>query len=243
MQRVIAPGLPPWPPLLFDRRTRTAKVTARHATWRSYATGIQLTEVVVFGVRCGIACGVLMHFPSMEILFYFCIVGFIVYGLISRITDTLLRALLPGFLARQLFAKRSTVYFNPDAIVIQTDFYARPVAIWRKWQGQPVRGKFILQPDEKASSYQRSLDLKRQTADSHLAQAQMLSLVVTTTARDTTRQAAEQLQLLRSIPIMEIDGNDATKFTVVYAAAAALTSPKQVTAPQTPASGIDIDLA
>ncbi|MEO8498591.1 MAG: hypothetical protein ABI614_26305, partial [Planctomycetota bacterium] len=54
---------------------------------------------------------------------------------------------------------------------------------------------------------------------------------------------ATQSNILRAIPLVELDARDAAKFTIVYTAAASLTSLIQTPVPESSRTGIDIDLS
>lgn len=243
MQRVIAPGLPPWPPLMFDKRTRTACVIARHATWRSYEAGLRMTKVLVYVVRGGILYLLWITFMRFDCGFLLGSVLLILHGLLFICANELLTAVLPQVLARQIFAKRTAAYFSSQAIAFRTGLYAKGVVIWRTWQGQPVKGKFILQPDQEAAAHERNLASEKRTDRHHLSLAHVLHLVITTINPAHIVGTATQSNILRAIPLVELDARDAAKFTIVYTAAASLTSLIQTPVPESSRTGIDIDLS
>jgi hypothetical protein len=242
--RIVAPGLPTWPKLLFDSKRRLAKVSFRHATWQSHEWGRITATILLWCVTA--SWGVLLWngMPSWELPVR---IGLVLLGLVivHAITKVAMPASLTEFLARQLFATRTTIWYAPHAIAIRGRLYERPVIVWRAWRDQVVQIRFIVQSDPDAErQIQQPLPQRPVSGQpkpiGHFREARLLEMVITTTGRDRARDFSGQGSLVRSIPITEINIRAAARVTVVCNAAATLTAPRQSQARPKP-SGIDID--
>lgn len=236
-RRVTAPGLPNWPKLYVDQRTRRAFVVARHATWRSYF--------------CASRCAMLLTWIS-----YLVIVGMIwqlTEGLENayRVVPTLVPCviLFPlakfavtqgsiGFLARQVFPTRTRVWVSPRAFAFRCRLYTRPVVIWRHWKGQNVQISFIMNRDDDAAREQVNANPNQRSLQTYLNEAMILEAVVASTSEDNPTAKSNQL-LRRSIPVTEVSSRVARKFSTVLNAAVAATAHVSVQQPQH--GGKDID--
>jgi len=243
MIRVTAPGLPTFPKLWFDPKQRRAKVSMRHPTWHSYEWAIRATELITW-ITCGVLTWLIWPLiPPFEDWVVRVIAFLFVAAFVCGIAAAVLRVSLREFLARQLFATRTVLWFTPEAIVIRSRLYARPVVVWRRWNAHPVSVRFILQEDRNAQVYANSFQRRRRSPADHLKEAVMLEVVVLTANRQSKVDFMGQSAVFRSIPISEVSSRWAARFTMVYTAAAALTSPVQTTQSSQPAAGVDIDAA
>lgn len=241
MYRAIAPSLPPYPKLMFNPAARRAVVSVWHPTWQSHEWAKYPTEAVVWIVVGLFAWFLWPYLPPTEgpyrILFcFFATVAF------SPIAAFFLRQSLRGFLARRIFPTKTVIWFTPNAIAFKSRLYAKPVVVWRKWQSQTVRIRFILQPDRNAEILAKQLRSEpKQTAIDHLEESQLLEMVLTTSDKPKQTNLQSQEGLLRTIPITEINSRLATRFTIVFAAAAALTAAIQSPTTNEARKGTDID--
>ncbi len=237
--RVSAPGLPPLPRLYFDPRQRRAVVAARHPTWRSHQHAIRVTELTSWALTILVAF-LLWPLTAMEDMVCRVALFVLAMAIIYEILNYLLHRTWRYFLARQVFATRTVLWFTPEAIAFRSRLYERPVVIWRNWKTLPVRVKFILQPDRDIPSQNPRARPARNIPVEHLHEAMVLELVLTAHDRRRNVNSGSQDAVLRAIPITEISSRLATRFTMVYSAAAMLTAPVQ-TSVEREAQGADID--
>lgn len=242
MIRVTAPGLPPHPRLMFDPKKRWAKVSVRHPTWQSEENAILATVVIVLVAKFWLVW-MIWHRLPLEEVFPRLVVTMLVYFVSAPVVACLLSATLQGFLARQVFPKRTTLWVTPKAIAFRSHLYARPVIIWREWNGLPVRPSFLMHPNGGAERYKQSLSVERAQKKSHLNNASLLVMVLATTARDTTDAYGGKNGTARVIPITDIHMSAVAQFTMVFSMALQITAPRQESGPTNSPSGIDIDAA
>ncbi|MEZ6081069.1 MAG: hypothetical protein R3C56_37015 [Pirellulaceae bacterium] len=157
------------------------------------------------------------------------------------LTKSLLGGILRPFLTKVIFAQRVQAWFTPNAFAFSSRFYSKPVVLWRSWKGHPVQAKFEFTEDREAAAVRDSMDFSTRANAKHLTLAMVLRVIVTTV--DPNRLLGSELQanLVRSIPLAEIDGHDAHKFTMVLAAANSLTAAKPNDRDHRPEVGFDID--
>lgn len=238
MKRYSAPGLPPQPPLLFDAPKRRAKVTARHATWQSEEWARRATVVVgwtTVGVllwRLWVGLAPMPPLPRGLVLL-------LAYAVGSPIIRGLITATLHPFLARQVFAKRTTLWVTPEAVAIRSHLYRRPVMIWRRWEDAPVGIRFIAGENQRAAQYASHLKYEKRATRPYLEEAALLQMVLTSISPLSGSAAEGQDGSLRAIPITDIHQRMATRFTMVYAAALALTA--RTAEPEPVRYGVDIE--
>jgi len=143
-----------------------------------------------------------------------------------------------GFLARQVFATRTSVWVSPRVFAFRSRIFVNPVAIWRLWKGQLVRLSFILNQDDDAALVASELRQNQQALQSHLKEAMVLEVVVS--ARNTADPLTSSEQLLRrTVPVTEISVRNARRFSTVLAAAVAITA--KLDLDPKPVGGTDID--
>lgn len=237
MTRVTAPGLPPFPKLYVDPERRRAQVAARHATWRSdewAARGTTLLSLAIRVALCWWLAGAWERLPPPLV------VG-IVLAILTPFVSGCLRATLQPFLARRVFPTRTTLWVTADAIAFQSALYAAPVVAWRRWNGLPVGVRFIAQRSPRAAEYAESLPYKKRRAKKHLAEAAELVLVLATQAHELTAAIGAAPGTCRAIPIGDLRQDDASRFTVVYAAALAMTAAETPQSQRRPRRGVDIE--
>ncbi len=240
MRRISAPGLPPYPKLKFDPVKRRAIVSARHATWRSVEWALRCTEVLVWTSNLGLAWFIWQRVPPYELSARVA-VFLLALAVCLPIATFAIRQALPGFLARRMFATKTVLWFTPDGIAFRSRLYEKPVIVWRRWNGRPVRVRFIVQPDDDAASYANGADPRQRKPLEHLREARMLEIVLTTVNRQRNTDLNNEGTILRSIPITEINGRLAMKFTMVYTAAVMLTGSSLELCSRPPSDGVDID--
>ena len=236
-QLLTAPGLPSWPKLYVNLETRRACVVARHPTWRSYQYAWHVALLLSW-LGYVIAAVSAWHYWESD-------------DLIVRISFTLISCLLlfpiikfatihgaVGFLARQVFPTRTTVWVSASGLAFRSRLYGRPIVIWRHWKGQAVRLSFILNRDDDATCTGLNLKPAQRMLQIHLNEAMILEIVVSSATENGQLTSNEQF-LRRSIPMTEVSSRNARKFTTVFAAAFAITS-KVIEAPKN-RGGIDVD--
>ncbi|QDT07491.1 hypothetical protein K227x_59180 [Rubripirellula lacrimiformis] len=241
MVRMAAPGLPGWPTLMFDEKRRRAIVKARFATWRSHEWAMKTTRCL--GVCLFLWLSVrwwrmLGDEPSKWFPF---LLGGMVVCLIAALGYRGIDAATKGFFARQVFAKRMTVWLTPEAIGFRSSMYENGVVMPRVWKGQAVAGRFDVTKDHRANLRKQLGDFKSNGKSQHLEMAQLLRLLVTTVNSNVSIGGKGQPNYVRSLPMTEISQLDSERMTVVLAAAEALTSAALDDEFDVNATGIDID--
>ncbi len=242
-QRCTAPGLPPWPWLMFDKQQKQAVVSFRLATWRSGQQADRTSQLVVWSLT--LVAG-WWTWNRTAVIGNLIGQGFATFFLVV-IVYMVLKALIPPafgpFLARKLFARRSTVWFTPNEIAFRSRMYENGVVVSRSWNGHPIQIRFDMAPDPEAAEA-RAESPQGQGPDPRLQTAHVLRLVIS--AFDPRRSVSHSIQapLARAIPMFPIDLQDARRLTVVLSAAAELTSAASIpTAQPVPSldAGLDID--
>lgn len=238
MKRVTAPGLPAWPLLFLDPEKKRAVVTGRFAAWRSYEAAILCTKMLRAMLAVYLVWWIWDQLPpgTPEVLrFAIALVGSLV---VTALTRPVMTEALHGFLARQVFSKRITVWFRPDAMAFRSPLYSRGVVIHRSWKGRPVQARFDVGTD--ANAAEKRMRVQQRTRDvMHFEMARLLRVIVSTVNTNQIVTSTTQSNFVRSIPMLEIDMRDAQRVTVVLAAAASLTSASGRTKSRT--EGVDID--
>ncbi len=239
--RVTTPGLPPWPGLNWDAQQKRAVVTFRLATWRSWERAFWLTKIAAWIINLLVAAYLwkwLIFIPNPIARGFLTFVG---WGVSAAITKPLFPAAFAGFLARQIFAVRSTFWFTPQTIACRSPLYENQILLERHWQGHPVQVRFDISPDtdaqhQAALSAETPHQLRRQYQS-----AQLLRLIISTHDPHRSIPTASNSPLMRSIPLLEIDARNAAPVATVLTAATALTGRLPVVqTPQT--AGFDIDV-
>lgn len=240
MKRVTAPGLPSSPKIFFDEKAQQAKISLRHSTWHGIEHALQATELLVWIARIGLAAYLWNRFGYVDLLGRLILVFLIVVVAIP-LPAMLLRIALRGFIARQVFPARTTLWVTPEAIAFQSRLYSRPVVVWRQWNDQPVGIRFILDRDYSAERYSSGLDYKRKLPKEHLNESAMLYAVVTTTDLTRATSGGQQDASMRTLPITEIGSDAATRATMAFAHALTITASRPTEDAPKPTHGIDID--
>ena len=239
MKRVTAPGLPNKPVLYFDEETKRAKVSIRHATWQSREWAMKTTKIILaiaLGIYVWQVIRILSGSRPEDIMVT--IVGSLI---LIPIAIHAIRYTLIGFLERQIFPARTTLWFTPNAIAFKSRLYASPVVVWRTWKGQPVKISFILDMDQGALDYADTLHHMKRFYRSHFNSSEMLSMVVKAVDQGIGAEHLGQPDAQRLIPITEVSNRVSRKFTLVYATAASMTAIKPSVAETPRSNGIDID--
>ncbi|WP_040352832.1 hypothetical protein [Blastopirellula marina] len=241
MIRVSAPGLSPWPPLLFDPDKRRAVVSARVVHWRSIGWGKFATECLIWIINGVSVVIVWSHLGIDEVglRIAFSILGGLMIG---SFASQLLRTLAPEALARQFFASRLTIWFSEEAIAFRSRYYDQPVVIWRSWQGQPVKTQFHMQPDDEAKAFASQLEDSKRLTRNDVEEAVCIELVLSMLCQTATSPIGQQETILRSLPIAPVQAKDVIKIVMVLTAAATLTAPKPHPLSGYVRPGFDIDM-
>lgn len=240
--RVVAPGLPARPKLMFNPRDRSAKLTLRHPTWRSMEWAAYVTEAVMWATLGLLAWLLWCKLPIADPGFRVLAVLFAI-ALPFHLARWTFQWSLRPFLARQVFCTRTTIRFTPLLVSFRSDLFPRPVVVWRNWQTASVKIRFVVQPDREAIAYAGTLSPKRKLPTDHLRDSRMLEVVLTTVNRQRTTDLGNQGSILRSIPITEADSRLAMQLTMICAAGLILTAPKQKPMSKKQGCGTDIDAA
>jgi len=220
--RVTAPGLPSWPRLYFHPEKRQAVVPLRLATWRSWERAYLTAGLVAWTINLLATAYIWNYLAFVENPIGRGMVTFVALGVVATVTKPLVPAALGGFLARQLFAYRSTVWFTPHVIAFKSPLYEGGVQLERLWNGHPVLFRFDMSIDADAQS---KLTLKETSNQLHryYQSAQLLRLVITAADAQRWTATAHNAQM-RSLPILEIDGKDVSAVATVLTGAVALTT-------------------
>ena len=239
--RVSAPGLPPWPELHWDAQQQRAFVSFRLATWRSWEQACWLTKIAAWITNLLVAAYVwhwLIFIPHPIARGFLTFVG---WGISAMITKPLFPAAFAGFLARQIFATRSTFWFAPQTITCRSPLYQNQILLERHWHGHPVQIRFDITPDTDAQQQAYIAAETPHPLRRHYHSAQLLRLILSTHDPHRTISTASNSPLMRSIPLLEINLRDAAQLATVLTAATALTGRlPEVQTPQT--AGFDIDV-
>lgn len=166
--------------------------------------------------------------------------AFLIVAFVFPIARPLIETASRGFLARQIFASRTTLWTSEKAIAFKSRFYSKPVVVWRRWKGQTVMGKFILDRDQNAMRYATDERQNKPGPRSHLDEAMVLEIVISAMNKDVPTAIRGQGPLQRTVPVTEVNSQLATKFTMVFAAATMLTQIPNDKRSQT-TQGTDID--
>ena len=237
---VTAPGLPTFPRLYFDAQQRRAYVEAKLATWRSWKTANQVVRLVRWCLN-GLAGWWTWHqlaFIDEPVARMFLTSwAFLIVVVISR---PVMHLAFEGFLARQVFAARNRFWFTPQAISFQSRLYDHAVKIARTWKDQSVACRFDVTEDLDAAIASSGFDDVVKSVKSRLQSAYLLRLVVATFDPLRSVHEGQKANMLRSIPVLEVDLRDAQGLTVVLAAATSLTASKLE--PNRRQTGVDIDV-
>lgn len=242
MRPYTAPGLPPRPKLWFDREQKQAKVTLRLATWKSWLCAFYASRILRWLLNFTLGWKLWHELDFIENPFGRGFWILIVVGMFSSAVKPFLHATLDGFLARQLFAVRTTFWFNPKAIAFRSRLYANGVVIWRVWEQEPVKIRFDVEQDPEASEYEVRQDFALKTFSYRQKSAFTLRLIVETNDESYATTSSHHPSSMRAIPALELDSKDAANITMVLMTATVLTQhlPDKQTANH---PGFDIDIA
>jgi len=220
--RVTAPGLPSWPRLYFHPENQQAVVPLRLTTWRSWERAYLTAQLIAWTINLLATVRVWNSLAFVENPIGRGMVMFVAFGMVATVTKPLVPAALGGFLARQLFAFKSTVWFTPHVIAFKSPLYEGGVQLDRQWNGHPVLFRFDMSIDADAQS---KLTLKEPSNYLHryYQSAQLLRLVITAADAERWTVTAHNAQM-RSLPMLEIDGKDVSAVATVLSGAVALTT-------------------
>jgi hypothetical protein len=238
--RVTSPGLPSWPSLLLDTRHKRAVVSIRLATWRSWLWAHRASLLMGWCVNLWAGWWV---WEWSELLADPLVGGCLAvlgFGVGGALTKPLFPPALDGFLARQVFASRSRVWFTPEVIAFRSRLYTNGVLLWRRWRDQPVQFKFDITSDPEAAEQRSAMTPAQAALGPRLQSAHLLRLVISTFDPSRVFTQATQANVVRSLPLLEVDLCDAQRLTVVLSTAAALTAAPVTRTVHQP-GGVDID--
>lgn len=238
---VSSPGLPTSPRLMFDPKLKRASVSFRHATWRSHEWALMTGKAIGFAVLIAVLVQIWGLTGGFEVLGRIVIV-MVAAAVLGPWLGFLVRRSLQGFLARRIFASRTSAWFTRRGIAFRSSLFPEGVLIWWEWRGLPVSGSFSLSADP-AASERGSFFSDRPSYDrSHFDSARVLRVVLRTLTTATAANQAGSVHPVRAIPITEIDEATAERVSVVFSTAAALTMPRVEDAPTRNSNrGVDID--
>ncbi|WP_437207143.1 hypothetical protein [Planctomicrobium sp. SH664] len=244
-ERITAPGLPAWPWLMFNEEHQRAIVSFRLATWRSGQQADRLSQQAAVGIALLIGWNIWNRVAFFDNLIGQAIVTLIGFGCIHRVLSGWIPLAFSSFLARKVFARRSTVWFTPNEIAFRSRLYERGIVIPRTWNGHPVQIRFDVSSDPDAQEeLARSHRHQNHDARHRLQSAHMLRLLISATDPQRSLGQSVQSPLARAIPMFQVDLHDAQRLTVVLAAAAQLTARIPLPTAQSvpgPDDGLDID--
>ncbi|QDT57082.1 hypothetical protein Pan44_51480 [Caulifigura coniformis] len=238
---VTAPGLPTWPRLLFDAEKKRAIVAVRLATWRSWAYARMVSTLLAWSTNLLVGWWLWHRLGWISDPIGRGSLTFFGFSLAMTITKPLFPAAFDGFLARQVFPSRSTVWFTPERIAFRSRLYDRGIVLWRQWNGRPVQTRFDVTPDPEAA-IERSVATDRQRmANRHVQTASLLRVIVRAFDPHRTVSQTQAVNLARAVPMLAVDLSDAARVTVVLSAAAAMTARSTASHQPSVADGQDID--
>lgn len=242
MKLYTAPGLPGIPRLYLDEERKRAQVTTRLATWKSWVYAHHLTRVLRWLLNFAVGWKLwheLTYFENPIGRWFWSI---ILVGFFSTAVRPFLHLGIDGFLARQLFAVRTTFWFDPKAVAFKSRLYANGVVIWRTWAESLVAIRFDVQRDYDADEHDIRSDVTKNQIKQRKKGAHYLRLIVETNNQDRIAMTTRNPSMMRSITVLELDQHDTSRITMILNAAAALTqlSPAEQVTNQ---PGVDIDIA
>ena len=239
--RVCSPGLPNWPPLWLNQDKKHAKVSARIVTWRSCEWAKRSIRWAVNLAGCWLSIRFWYRIPEFSGKWFPWLMGTLAIVFVLAILYPVIDLVIRNFLARRLFARRMTVWFTPTAIAFRSGMYPREVIVPRYWGGLPIVFRFDQAKDDRAQFILGSRTAAERTDCNHLEKAQIIRLIIQVTNPNDAIATQGQLNVMRSIPLSEIQAADADQLTTVLTAAAAVTSGQPDDLAQTPPDGVDID--
>ncbi|QDV61992.1 hypothetical protein Mal65_11200 [Crateriforma conspicua] len=238
----VSPGLPSFPVLQWDPERRLAKVSIRHANWRSHEWAFMWSKLIAMLVLLVATIAVWNKTVGYELLARIVVTGLFL-AIFGRLLVLFVRRSLQGFLARRFFPSRGTFWFSRKGVGIKSDLFPSGFVIWRRWKGLPVTSQFSIASDPGAIERRQEAANREPFDRMHLDTARILRLILSTETRATANQAG-RVHPVRAIPICEIDEQVAERVCIVLSTAAALTSALDVDASrQQRAIGRDIDQA
>ncbi|MDA8746501.1 hypothetical protein N9N28_17900, partial [Rubripirellula amarantea] len=224
LARVVSPSLPTWPPLWFDAQKRQAVVKARLATWRSHQWALGATRYLSGCLWLVLSFMWWRSLPNESGRWFPFLIGVAVILSAVSLLHIVIKAASKDFLARQIFARRVTVWFTPGVIAFRSPLYANGVWLCRVWNGVRVKFKFDLTKDHHAEHQHKMLTHEKRGDGQHLELAYLLRVLIATDSRASTGQRQPTTNLMRAIPVSEISLLDAERMTMVLSAAASLTA-------------------
>lgn len=220
--RVMSPGLPPWPKLYFNRQKNIAFVSARHATWRSHEWAIRTAAGIAWLVICMAVPVIWVAIPVEHTLLKTIIVltaSITILPILQWATPRAMRR----FLAWHIFATRTSLWATPTIMAFKSRLHTRPIVICRIWKGLSVHGKFIVNQDLEAARHAADEQKRNHLPVSHLNEAMIVEIVISATNPENPILTHDRKTLQRTVPVMELSALQATKFTMVFAAALMIT--------------------
>ena len=240
MVRLTSPGLPSWPPLLFDEHSQRAFVYARFANWKAYKNASTTEQFVTGAYMFTLLPMTWLWLADIDFNLHRLFWTIVVWFVVGVPTAWLMRRALPDCLARQFFASTLTLWFTSDAIAFKSGLYVRPVVLSKHWKSKNVSIDFAIDDDRAAKHQLATLGQSQQTVQGHMQSSQRLILIVQDKSCDQT-QLIESESAMKSLPICEMSAAEVEKVVVVCKAAQMLTDRKIGGKPYTPPSGVDID--
>ncbi|MEO1616654.1 MAG: hypothetical protein AAFV88_12430 [Planctomycetota bacterium] len=240
MRRMTAPGLPSWPPLWFDQRSKRAVIRARFPTWRGFELGIKVTRgLVLLNIPvCMVVAWKLT--PTLDKFVLRLIVFLVIWSVIYTLSVRWMRYQLPALLSRQLFASRVSLWFTSQAIAFKSKLYRRGVVLARNRTQSDISVQFNIDECPAAKWQASGLDPKRQETKAHFELGRRLMIVVSGVDARTRLSGSESL-IRKSLPVCEMFEGDVSKLAVVCNAAQMLTEKETENHVFSNRMGVDID--
>lgn len=241
----VDPGLPPVPPLMVDEGQREAYFKIRAVEWRSVERARIATGAVIFlhGIVTIFLTWLSLPASSKETtrLLLAALLSLVGIAVSARI----MRAVLPGFLSRQVFARRLKIAFSPDWIAFKSSYYDNGVRISRRMNGRSLTVQAIVEDDVEAKAHAETLPARKQDgrieSRKHLSQASCLMLMLRTGAEPGEIDELSTGRRFRTIPVAGMDKKTAERLVVLINAAMELTR-RKTTYHSNDLSGRDLDL-
>ena len=239
------PGLPPVPPLMVNAEQTKAYIKLRVPDWRAverarYATG---ACVVLYGILAITSTWfVLPLSPDL-------ITHALICGLISAVsiamTTPIMKSALPGFLSRQVFARRLKIACTADWLAFRSWYYDNGIRISRRTADIALTIQPLVEDDVDAKAHADSLPAKKsdEWGDSrkHLDQASLLTLMIRSGSEVGDIDQMTAGRRFRTLAVAGMDKKLAERLVILIDAAMELTAQNSTYNPRD-AKGRDLDL-
>ena len=242
MIQVTSPGLPSWPKLWLDKANNRSLVVCKYPSWRSYewAIGTMNWVVVIANLVLILVAWEVLQTPDLSVRI---LLVFVAWAISAPLLTLAIKASAIEPLAKYIFPTKTKFYVTENSVVFKSRLYAAMVVVWRQWKNNPLRFRFVIQLDPEAAKYLEERRQRRKQPNPAIKEASIVSLVITTPQSGEIQQLSGHDSLQRAIPITEIAGRDAQKFSTVVNAALQLIQGENTEAAKSTSIGVDIDAA